>query len=359
GQGLLLSTEARPNAQGHLTDMPETLARLTEGRDLHESLGQTAQAAKAHEAGDQDEVAKALQEQNDALQGQGGHREQGLFPEFQEPHLTLASPAGIQTTTQGSTHLVSGAHTALTSGAHTSVATGNSFLVSAKNAVRLSAAQAGIRLTAAKDDIDIMAMKASIHALAKLNLKLEANRITITARDEVVINGGSSYTRWNAQGIESGTDGQWRAHAASHGLVGPDNKPVPPMAPATVALKETPPDPQIAFSMQHVPGLSPMLFAGQAYTLLKNGAEIRKGLFDEYGRLIIEQAEKGARYQVRLFNGTVHDVPVAQDRMERDPGQSQYNEHQLSNKGYRGDGQDSAKRRTQRERGSDSGQASA
>jgi type VI secretion system secreted protein VgrG len=225
GQGLLLSTEARPNAQAHITDMPETVARLTQGRDLHESLSQAAQAAKAHEPGDQDEVAKALKAQNDAIKGSGGDKAHGLFPEFQEPHLTLASPAGIQTTAQGSTHIVSGEHTAITSGAHTSVATGNSFLVSAKEAVRLSAARAGIRVTAAKDDIDITAMKASINALAKLNIKLEANRITITARDEVLINGGSSYTRWNANGIESGTNGVWRAHAASHSMVGPKSLP--------------------------------------------------------------------------------------------------------------------------------------
>ncbi|AGU51056.1 type VI secretion system, Vgr family protein [Variovorax paradoxus B4] len=238
GQGLLLSTEARPNAQGHITDMPETVARLTEGRDLHESLSQAAQAAKAHEAGDQDEVAKALKAQNDAIKGSGGDKAHGLFPEFQEPHLTLASPAGIQTTTAGSTHIVSGEHTAITSGAHTSVATGNSFLVSAKNAVRLSAARAGIRMTAAKDDIDITAMKASINALAKLNIKMEANRITITARDEVLINGGSSYTRWNANGIESGTNGVWRAHAASHSLMGPASLPVKPHSESDCKLRE-------------------------------------------------------------------------------------------------------------------------
>jgi len=37
----------------------------------------------------------------------------------------------------------------------------------------------------------------------------------------VLINGGSSYTRWTAGGIESGTNGLWRAHAASHSMVGP------------------------------------------------------------------------------------------------------------------------------------------
>ncbi|HWT21304.1 MAG TPA: DUF2345 domain-containing protein, partial [Variovorax sp.] len=227
--GLLVTTEARPNAQGHLTDMRETLTRLTQGRDLHENLAQMAQQAKADETGDQDAVARALKEQNDAIKGSGGDKTQGLFPEFQEPHLTLASPVGIQATTAASTHLVSVEHTAISSGAHTSVATGNSFLVSAKDAVRMVAFNNGIRMAAAAADIDLTALKDSINAIAKLDIKLEANRITITAKEEVVINGGSSYTRWTAGGIESGTNGQWRAHAASHSMVGPKSVPVPPI----------------------------------------------------------------------------------------------------------------------------------
>ena len=220
-KGLLVTTEARANAQAHTTDMGETVARLTQGRDLHESLGESARNANAHQAGDQDDVARGLKEQIDAIKGQGGNREQGEFPEFQEPHLTLASPAGIQSTAQASTHIVSVEHTAVSSGAHASFATGKSFLVSAKDAVRMVAFNNGIRMAAAAADIDITALKDSINALAKLNIKLEANRITITAKEEVLINGGSSYTRWNAGGIESGTGGLWRAHASSHSMVGP------------------------------------------------------------------------------------------------------------------------------------------
>jgi type VI secretion system secreted protein VgrG len=57
--------------------------------------------------------------------------------------------------------------------------------------------------------------------LAKLNITQTANKITISAKEEVVINGGSSYSRWNSGGIEHGTSGTWREHAAVHSLVGP------------------------------------------------------------------------------------------------------------------------------------------
>jgi len=215
-QGLLLSTEGRPNARAHITDMTETLTRMAQGQALHDSLSQAAQQAQAHQSGDQDQVVAALQAQVDAIKGQGGTPAQGEFPEFQAAHLTLASPAGIETTTQGSTHLMSVEHTALTSGGHASLSAGKSLLVSVKEAVRMFAYKAGMKLVAASADIDITALKDSVNILAKLNITHTANRITITAKEEVVINGGTSFSRWNASGIVHGTNGIWRQHAAHH-----------------------------------------------------------------------------------------------------------------------------------------------
>ena len=234
-QGLLLSTEGRPNAQAHITDMAETLDRMAQGQALHDSLSQAAQQAQAHQPGDQDQVAAALQAQVDAIKGQGGLPAQGEFPEFQAPHLTLASPAGIETSTQGSTHLMSVEHTALTSGGHTSVSAGKSLLVSVKEAVRMFAYKAGMKLVAASADIDITALKDSVNILAKLNITHTANRITITAKEEVVINGGSSFSRWNASGIVHGTSGNWQQHAAQHSLL-PGKSEGTPGLPQTVQL---------------------------------------------------------------------------------------------------------------------------
>ncbi|MCA1855271.1 DUF2345 domain-containing protein [Massilia oculi] len=292
-----------------------------------------------------------MQDQINAIRGPGHTRERDLFPEFQSPHLTLASPAGIEASTEGSVHVVSTQHNVLTSGGHASISAGRSLLVSVKEAVRLFAYKAGMKLVAANADIDIKALKESVNILARLNITHSANRILITAKEEVVINGGGSYSRWNASGIEEGTSGVWRSHATKHVMVGPSNAPVYEPKQIDVALKETPAEGQVAFSVQHIPGPSPALFAGQPYTLLKNGAEINNGLFDEYGRVTIDKAEKGATYQVRLHNGTLYDMPVARDSIESDPEKPEYYEQQLSNKGYRADGQDADKRLSQRNRG--------
>ncbi|HVL07821.1 MAG TPA: type VI secretion system tip protein TssI/VgrG [Burkholderiaceae bacterium] len=219
-KGLLVTTQARPNAQAHITDMGETVARLAAARDLHEGMSQTAQQAKSHLPGDQDVVAKVLKTQNDAIKGDGGLTPEGQFPELNEPHLVFASPAGIHSAAGTTTHIASIAHNALTSGGHTSISAGKSLLASVKDAVRLFAYKA-IRLTAATAGIDIVALQDSINLVARLNIRLEANRISITAKEEILINGGSSYTCWNAAGIVHGTNGVWRAQAATHSFAGP------------------------------------------------------------------------------------------------------------------------------------------
>ncbi|MDP9603233.1 UNVERIFIED_ORG: type VI secretion system secreted protein VgrG [Variovorax paradoxus] len=313
-KGLLVTTETRMNAQAHITDMGETVARLTSGRQQHESLGGAAQQAGAQQAGDQDEVVKALKEQNDALKGQGaGNREAGQFPEFEGPHLTLASAAGLESTAQGSTHLASGEHHAVTSGGHTSVSAGRSLLVSAKEAVRLFAYKAGMKLVAAESDVEIQALKNSVNILAKLNITHTAERITIAATKEVLINGGTSFSRWNSTGIVHGTAGIWREHAAVHNLVGPDNKPVPPQSPVDPQYLE--PEQALMFTLRSHP-TDGRVFSDEPYTLYKNGAKVEDGVTNEHGQLVIKNHQKGTpKYTVLLTNGHEFELPV-KDRLE-------------------------------------------
>ncbi|MDP9994128.1 type VI secretion system secreted protein VgrG [Variovorax boronicumulans] len=350
-QGMLLTTEGRANAEAHITDMGETVARLTASRDQHESLSESAQRAEAHVKGDQDEVTKALKVQNDAIKGGTGDSRAGSFPELAEPHLVLASPAGIQTSTAQSTHIASVEHNAFTSGGHTSISAARSLLVSVKEAIRLYAYEAVIKLVAAKNNIDIVALERNINILAKLDIKLSANKISIRAKEQLELGGGSSYSVYTSAGITHKTSGQWIEHAAVHAYQGPDNKPTT-LPNGASELKLKPPEGQLRFALRHLPDQSPMLFAHQPYTLYKNGAQAAQGVLDGYGQVTIDKAEKGATYKVKLTNGTVHDVPVAPDRMEADSAKQAHPEHHLSNQGYRADGESTNRRKVQKERGS-------
>jgi type VI secretion system secreted protein VgrG len=237
-RGMLVTTEARNGATAPMKDMGETVQRLTQAREQHETLADLAQQNRAQDHGsDQSAVAKAIKAQNDGIKGSAktsGDR----FPELSRPHLVLSSPVGIEATTAESTHIASGEHIALTSGQHFSLAAGGRFLASVLNGVRMFSLKAGMKLVAASGDIDLQALKDSINILAKLNISHTANRITITAKEELLLNGGGSYTRWNGGGVETGTNGSWIVHSGSKSITGPKSLPVEmPTLPGDVCIE--------------------------------------------------------------------------------------------------------------------------
>lgn len=188
-RGMLVTTEARTGASAPVKDLGETVQRLVQARELHDTLARAAIQAQAQDGQDQPAVIDALRKQGDEISGQGG----GDYPELSKPHLVIASPAGIEATTAGSTHISSAEHTALTGGGHVSVSSGSSLLATARNAIRLFAYKFGIRMISYAGDIDIKALQKNLNLLAKLDITQSANRITIRATEEVMLHGGDSY----------------------------------------------------------------------------------------------------------------------------------------------------------------------
>ncbi|WP_267874931.1 DUF2345 domain-containing protein [Massilia sp. Root335] len=133
----------------------------------------------------------------------------------------MAGAAGIAMTSARSTHVASAEHTALTAGKDLAVAAGGKLFANIRESLRLFVQRAGMRLIAAAGDIDIKALSDSINVLAKLQITQTADKIIISARDEVQISGGGSYVKFSKAGIEHGTDGAFAAHAATHSFVGP------------------------------------------------------------------------------------------------------------------------------------------
>ncbi|MCS0632644.1 type VI secretion system tip protein VgrG [Telluria mixta] len=216
-KGLLITTEARPGARGPIKDMSETCQRLTAAAEDHQVLGHVAQKNGAQEAdNNQAAVATVLQKQSDEIKG--GASGSGSFSELAQPHVVIASPAGIATTTAQSTHIASDLDTAITAGKSVSIAAQDGFFASIRQTFRLFVQKAGMKLIAASGDIDVKALSDNFNLFAKLNITQTADRIVISAKEEILINGGGSYAKFGAGGIEHGTSGTFVAHAASHHL---------------------------------------------------------------------------------------------------------------------------------------------
>ena len=188
--GLLITTEGRSNAQSHIKDIGETIQRLTEARNLLEQITAAAQHHEAQGSGtDQSDVLQAIKAQNLAIKGDG--KAQG---EFTAPHLVLASPAGIASSTAKSTHIASGQHTQISTGEHLSVAVGGAWFASVVDKFALFVQRAGMKLVAAAGKISIQAQSGDIELVAHKVLALisQTDYVEIRGKKGIRLYGGTS-----------------------------------------------------------------------------------------------------------------------------------------------------------------------
>jgi len=306
--GLFLTTEARPGAQAHAKDMSETVARLTQARDIHESIAELAQQHAAQGAtGNQSEVAKSIKAANDEIRGSGKAKPNtNDFPEFAAPHLTLASPAGIQTTTAGSTHVASDQDFAVTSGRYVSFAAARSLFASVLETFAVFAQKAGIRLTAAAGKIRIEAQSDSAHLIAKQDVELVSidGWINLTATKGVRINGGGTVVEISPRGLVGLTNGRFLVHAASHATEAPQDKPV--KMPLTEIAEA-----KVAERFMLVDNRSGLLIPNQPYRITLADGHFIRGVTDHAGEMSPVLAGGIQPATVEILHNDGSDNPAA------------------------------------------------
>jgi type VI secretion system secreted protein VgrG len=293
-KGMLITTETRVPGASPVKDLGETVQRLNAAQSQHATLAKLAQGAGAQEAQQQDKVANIVKTQNQDIHGAKGNS-----PQLSRPHLVLASPSGIESSTAGSTHVASDQHTALTTGLDLSLASGGNLFASVRQAIRMFAHKAGMRLVAAGGDIDLRALSDSVNVLAKLKITQTANSISISAKEEVTINGGGSYVKFSSGSIEFGTSGKFISHAAKHSFVGPKTMDMANAQPPQQDLNGAG-----TFHLNSHPAAGGRANAGLPYKLYKNDTLKEEGTFDDNGNMTFQHdLEEESEYHLELPNG--------------------------------------------------------
>lgn len=221
-RGMVISTQGRHGAEGHVKSIKEPIDLIDTAYHQHHNLAQSAQAHQAQDNDDQLQVATCLSLQLQAIKGAGE------LEELSSPQLVLHSPAGIEAVSNKSIHVASSEHAAITSAEHVSISAGKNLLATVRGAVRFFAQLAGIRLFAAKGKIEIDAQTDGVDILALNKIKVHSNNdwVEISAPKGILLNVGNSYIKITPEGIEEGTMGQWEARAASHDMTGPASMPL-------------------------------------------------------------------------------------------------------------------------------------
>jgi type VI secretion system secreted protein VgrG len=302
-RGMLLTTEARPRAQGTVKGMDESVKRLETAAALHKSLAENAHMHDiANAPGDQGAVAVSVKDQNDAIKGEGGD---APFPELSAPHLVLASPAGIESTSKKSTHLASAEHTALTTGINLSIVTGDSLLASVTNAFRLFVHKAGMRLIAAAGPVRIGAQSDNIDAIANkvLSLISESDWINISGKKGIRLHGSNSMLEISDK-VQFFTSSPTLFHGNLETLA-PQNRPhadAPPPKTENDATSPTEPDPDFIYHDVVAQSVG-RDYARVPYSVYQGDTLIEDNITDGYGRAKIPKQAGATSYRIEFGSG--------------------------------------------------------
>lgn len=288
-KGLYISTYGRPGAQGTQLDAIEATTRLKAGASLTKALSDTACKAGADALIGQG----ALNHFIEATQERYPIHGQGDANRFKEAILLAASSDGLGLTSAKGTHVHAGEEVTVSSGLDTNIAVGRSLLASVAEKVSLFAANAGIKLFAAKGKVQVQAQSDDLDIIAEKVLRLlsTTSRVEIHAKDEVMLSAGGSSIRINASGVTESTSGTSTAHASLHTMLGPatSNYVMPHVEKAELGKTD--------LEFRHLTDWGAPL-AGAAYKATLSDGSTREGTLDAMGIARISGMPAGAAAKI-------------------------------------------------------------
>ncbi|MCA8067155.1 type VI secretion system Vgr family protein [Burkholderia sp. AU38729] len=234
GQGLYVTTHPK-QANSQPLDVRETQQQLVNAEGLIESLSQVSEAHQAESLGNGQDALKTFTDATqESLAGasSGGRTAgggTGNANAFKEPVMLFASPAGIGMASQQSVHVASDRQTNIVSGQSTFITSGKSLIAGIRDRISLFAQNAGMKLFAAKGNVEVQAHADNIELTAQKTVKLVAatEAIDVAAKQEVLLTSGGAYIRIKGGNIEIHAPGKIDIKGAQHQFSGPTSMPYP------------------------------------------------------------------------------------------------------------------------------------
>jgi type VI secretion system secreted protein VgrG len=288
-KGLYISTFGRPGAQGTQLDAADATGLLKSGAALAKTLSETSVKSGAEALAGQAALGQFIDATQDRYTGDG----QSEANRFKEPVLLAASASDVGITSIKSTHVHAGESVNLSSGRDTNLAVGKSLITSVAEKISLFAANAGIKLFAAKGKVEVQAQNDDLDIIAEKVLRLlsTTSRIEIHAKEEVTISAGGSSIKINASGITDTTPGKWTAQASMHLMPGPatSNYVMPHLQKSDLQKTD--------LEFRHLTDWGVPL-AGAAYKATLSDGSTRKGTLDAQGIARISGVPAGAMAKI-------------------------------------------------------------
>ncbi|MXG39069.1 type VI secretion system tip protein VgrG [Escherichia coli] len=194
GAGILISADKQPKARGDMLDMNAAVAQLQSALQLVTALAQSAGASGALDAdiNSQQQLARVLNQ-------------------LKEAGLLMTAPAGIAATTPENIQLSAGHTLTATAGENADMTIFKRLTVAAGEAISLFAQKIGVKIFAARGNVDIQAQSDAMRLQAGQQMAINsingeiilnaAQGITLTSR-------GGAYIKLKDGAVEIGAPGK-------------------------------------------------------------------------------------------------------------------------------------------------------
>jgi len=202
-KGIFISSDAQDKAQGKVREMAPAMAILDGAQSQMKSLSTDAQTANADPADLSSQIALLQQSVKDLTQAA----------------ILLSAPKGVAIASGEHLQLAASKNLIANAGNHADIGVVKNMFIGVGQALSVFVRKAGIKLFANKGAISVQAQNDLMELLAQKSIEITSteDEIKITAKKKIPLNGGGSYIRLDACGIEAGTPGEYNVKAGYYG----------------------------------------------------------------------------------------------------------------------------------------------
>ncbi|RQS61550.1 type VI secretion system tip protein VgrG [Burkholderia sp. Bp8963] len=238
GEGVLVSSTARPNATSTQMDLVESAGQLAQAVKTAQGLDTAATGATAGGLGGnqaQADFLKAIDPSQDGkytgpVSGQDatkpvGKQRSGGDPveRFATPAVVFESPANLVFTTPNSAVAYAAEHVHLTAQGDAHFAADATVAGASGEAVSFYGASGGFKIVANHGPVTVESHTSTMEVLADQSVQISSteDRIDVLAKDTIVLQQGPNRITLKGADITVETPGQFQVKSGSHAFVGP------------------------------------------------------------------------------------------------------------------------------------------
>ncbi|EOK3067051.1 type VI secretion system Vgr family protein [Escherichia coli] len=202
-KGIFISADAQDKAQGQVREMAPAMAILDGAQSQMQSLSTDAQTTNADPADLSSQIALLQQSVKDLTQAV----------------ILLSAPKGVAIASGEHLQLAASKNVIANAGNNADIGVVKNMFIGVGQALSVFVRKAGINLFANKGAVSVQAQNDLMELLAQKSIEITSteDEIKITAKKKITLNGGGSYIRLDACGIEAGTPGEYNVKAGYYG----------------------------------------------------------------------------------------------------------------------------------------------